>query len=124
MSMMANQAYQQNAVNTASPAKLTLMLYQGALRFINASHHALENNEMEVAHKYNVRAQDIIRELMVTLKMDVPVAEDFSRMYDYILYRLIQANIHKDISMLDEAREYVEQFIEIWIEVMKRTKQG
>jgi flagellar protein FliS len=121
-SMMAKQTYQQNAITTASPGALTMMLYKGAVRFINAAIQELNQGNVQEAHKFNLRAQEIVNELIVTLNMDIPVSKDFLKMYDYIHYRLVQANIHKDVAMLEEARTYIQEFAEIWEEVLKRAK--
>lgn len=64
------QSYQQNSVNTASPGELTLMLYNGCLKFINLAKKAIEDKKMEEKNVNLIKAQKIIQELMVTLNMD------------------------------------------------------
>ncbi|WCN38148.1 flagellar export chaperone FliS [Aneurinibacillus uraniidurans] len=120
--ILAKQTYQQNAVKTASPGSLTLMLYKGAVRFINAAIQDLQQGKYEDAHKHNVRAQDIVNELMITLNKDIPISKELLKMYDYIHYRLVQANVYKDVAMLEEAKGYMEEFVEVWEQVMKKAK--
>ncbi|WP_134703678.1 flagellar export chaperone FliS [Ammoniphilus sp. YIM 78166] len=123
MSMLAYQKYQQNQVTMSSPAELTLMLYRGAVRFINASKQAILDGRLDDANTNNLKAQDIIRELMVTLNMDVPMSQNFMTLYEYILSRLIQANIKKDTEILDEVKGYCEDFALTWAEAMKLAKK-
>ncbi len=123
MSMLAYQKYQQNQVNMSSPAELTLMLYRGAARFIAASKQAIQDGNLQEAHNSNLRAQDIIRELMITLNMDVPMSQNFYSLYEYMINRLIQANIKKDVEVLDEIKEYCEEFAKTWSEAMKIAKK-
>lgn len=116
------QIYQQNAVTTATPAELTLMLYNGAIRFVRQSKQALEHKELEKAHQANVRAQDIINELMVTLNMDVDLSKQLLQLYDYLRNRLIEANVQKDGEILNEVEEFLIQFKVTWEQAMKLAK--
>jgi flagellar protein FliS len=122
---MANpyQAYQKQAVTTSKPEDLTLMLYQGMVKFIRMSKIALQNKQLEECHTYNLRAQDILTELMVTLKMEYPVSASLQSMYDYMKSRLIEANLKKDPAILDEVEEYAVELTETWQEAMKQAKK-
>ncbi|MEZ2658261.1 flagellar export chaperone FliS [Aneurinibacillus aneurinilyticus] len=124
MSMLAaQQRYQQNSVNTATPGELTLMLYKGGVRFLNAAKASLQQGNMQDANNYNLRVQDIVNELIVTLNRDYPLAEDLLRLYDYMLQRLRQANIEKDAEILDEVKGFFEEFVGTWTEALKLAKQ-
>ncbi|MEW9669514.1 flagellar export chaperone FliS [Ammoniphilus sp. 3BR4] len=123
MSALAQQQYQQNQVNTASPAELTLMLYKGAIRFINGAKAAIDKENVEEANNYNQRAQAIIRELLITLNMDIPLSKDLAAMYDYMIRRLIEANIKKDKAILEEVTGYCEEFAVTWAQAMKMAKR-
>ena len=116
--------YQRNAILTASPAELTLMLYEGAIKFCNIAKIAIEKGDIQKAHDNIKRAQDIITEFRVTLDRKYPVWEDFERVYDYIYRKLVDANMHKDIDELDEALKYIREMRDTWKEVMRlaRTK--
>ncbi|QZT33939.1 flagellar export chaperone FliS [Caldalkalibacillus thermarum TA2.A1] len=117
------QTYKHNAVQTASPGELTLMLYNGCLNFIKQARQAIEEDNIQERNKYMQKAQDIIRELMVTLNTDYAVVKDMLRMYDYILRRLIEANINNDTAILDEVETYVSQFRDTWKEVLRLNRQ-
>lgn len=115
---MAN-AYQRNAIMTASPAELTLMLYEGAIKFCNIAIVAIEKKDLEKANANIKRAQAIINELRVTLNHKYSVWEDFERVYDYIARRLIDANLQKDIEIIEEALKYIREMRDAWKEVMR-----
>ncbi|CDC94742.1 flagellar protein FliS [Roseburia sp. CAG:380] len=115
----AAQMYQKNAVQTASPAKLTLMLYDGAVKFTNIAIEAIEAGDIEKAHNNIVKAQNIIVEFRSTLDMKYPVAKDFDVVYDYIYRRLVEANMKKDKDILVEALKHIKTMRDTWREVMK-----
>ena len=115
----AAQMYQKNAVQTASPAKLTLMLYDGAVKFTNIAIEAIEAGDIEKAHNNIVKAQNIIVEFRSTLDMKYPVAKDFDVVYDYIYSRLVEANMKKDKDILVEALKHIKTMRDTWREVMK-----
>lgn len=115
----AAQMYQKNAVQTASPAKLTLMLYDGAVKFTNIAIEAIEAGDIEKAHNNIVKAQNIIVEFRSTLDMKYSVAKDFDVVYDYIYRRLVEANMKKDKDILVEALKHIKTMRDTWREVMK-----
>ena len=90
--MIANKgyaAYANNKITTASPAELTLMLYEGAIKFCNIAIAAVEQKDIQKAHNSIMKVQDIIEEFQVTLDHKYAVAKDFDMVYDYLLRRLI-----------------------------------
>lgn len=115
---MAN-AYQRNAIMTATPAELTLMLYEGAIKFCNIAIVALEKKDIEKANANIKKAQAIINELRVTLDHKYSVWEDFERVYDYIARRLLDANLQKDIEIIEDALKYIREMRDAWKEVMR-----
>ena len=116
--------YQRNAILTASPAELTLMLYDGAIRFCNMALMAIEKKEIEDAHNNIRKAEAIITELRDTLNRKYPVWEDFERVYDYIYRRLVEANMSKDPEVLEDALKYIREMRDTWKEVMRINKEG
>lgn len=115
----AAMQYQRNAVQTASPAKLTLMLYDGAVKFANMAIDALEEGNIEKAHNNIVKVQNIIVEFRSTLDMKYPVAKDFDVVYDYIYRRLVEANMKKDKEILEDALRHIKTMRDTWKEVMR-----
>jgi flagellar protein FliS len=114
----AAQLYQNNQVTTATPGELTLMLYNGAIKFVKQAKQAIQENQLDKAHAYNIRAQDIVNELIITLNQDVPISKQLLSLYDYLLHRLITANLKKDTAILDEVEDMFVQFRDTWKQAM------
>lgn len=116
--------YKQNSVMTASPQELTLMLYNGALKFIGQAKIHIEQKNIAKANESIIRSQNIIQELNITLNMDYEVSQNLRSLYTYMLERLVDANISKDIEILDEVAKMVTELRDTWKEVMKLSKAG
>ena len=116
--------YQRNKVMTASPAELTLMLYDGAIKFCNIALAGIEEKDIEKAHINIRKANNIIDELQSTLNHKYPVAKDFENVYEYIRDCLIEANVKKDPEVLNEALKHIRTMRDTWKEVMKANKVG
>jgi flagellar secretion chaperone FliS len=117
------QSYQQNSVNTASPGELTLMLYNGCLKFTNLAKHAIHTKDIQTKNTNIQKAQKIVQELMVTLNMDLAVSQDMMSLYDYINRRLIDANIKNDTAILEEVEVLVTDFRDTWKQVIQLNRQ-
>ena len=115
--------YNNSKVLTASPAELTLMLYEGAIKFCNIAILAIEQKEIEKAHINIRKAQKIIEHLMATLDMKYPVAKDFDNMYQYLLRRLSEANISKDPEILKEVLTHLHAIRDNWKEVIRINRE-
>lgn len=115
-------AYQRNAIMTATPSELTLMLYEGAIKFCNIGMMAIEKKDYEKANTNIKKAQAIITELRATLNHKYEVWEDFERVYEYIYQTLVDANIHKDVEALEEALKRIREMRDTWKEVMRLNK--
>jgi flagellar protein FliS len=113
------QAYQNNSVQTASPGELTLMLYNGCLKFISQGKTAIQNGDIEAKNTNLLKAQKIIQELMVTLNMDIAVSQNLMSLYDYMNRRIIEANIQNKVEILDEVEGYIAEFRDTWKEVIQ-----
>ncbi|MDZ5471978.1 flagellar export chaperone FliS [Bacillus sp. 31A1R] len=118
------QAYKQNSVNTASPGELTLLLYNGCLKFIKLAKKAIDERNIEQRNVNLVKAQDVVQELMLTLNMDVEISKSMLQMYDYIHHRLIDANTKNSLEILDEVEGYVTEFRNTWKEVIQLSKKN
>lgn len=125
MAVMANNAYSQYANNkilTASPAELTLMLYEGAIKFCNIAIMAIENKDIQKAHNNIMKVQRIIEEFQITLDFKYPIANDFNNVYTYLIKRLREANMTKDKEILEEVNEHIRTMRDTWKEVMRLAK--
>ena len=117
------QAYQSNAVTTASPGEVTLMLYNGCLRFMKAARTAIEKKDIEKKNENLIKAQNIISELRVTLNMELEVSNNLMAMYEYIMRRLIEANVKNDTAILDEAAELVTDLRDTWKQAVQLNRR-
>lgn len=116
--------YQRNKIMMATPAELTLMLYEGAIKFTNIAIMGIEKDNVEKAHTNILKTQRIIEEFRATLNFKYPVAKDFDQVYEYLLRRLIEANIKKDKEILEECLEHLRGMRDTWKEVMAKTANG
>lgn len=115
--------YNNNKVLTASPAELTLMLYEGAIKFCNVAETAMEQDDIQKAHTNIIKVQHIIDYLRQTLDMKYPVAQDFERIYVYLSERLVAANMKKDKAIMEEVNEHLHSVRDTWKEVMRINRE-
>lgn len=116
--------YEKNKILTASPAELTLMLYEGAIKFCNIAIMAIEQKDNDKAHANIMKTQRILEEFRNTLDRKYPVWEDFDRVYVYLLQRLFEANVSKDKEILEEVNTHLRSMRDTWKEVMKVAHKG
>lgn len=115
-------AYNARKVETASPAELTLMLYEGAIKFCNIAVSAIERRDYEKANLNIQKARNIIVELQSTLDHKYQIAKEFDVIYDYIFHKLVDANMKKDSMALEEALVQIRDMRDTWKEVMRASK--
>lgn len=118
MALNKHEVYLANAVMQASKEELTLMLYNGAIKFCNLAIAAINDKNMYEAHKNIIKVQNIIREFQITLNLEYEVAQSFAVMYDYLSFRLVQANIEKNIEILEEINGHLREFRDTWKQAM------
>lgn len=117
-------AYANSKIMTASPAELTLMLYEGAIKFCNIAIRAIEEQDIQKAHNNIVKVENIISEFQATLNHKYPVAKDFDEVYKYLKQRLLEANIKKDKEILEEVLKHLRTMRDTWKDVMRMTNNG
>lgn len=123
--MLANQgyaAYANNKIMTASPAELTLMLYEGAIKFANLAIAGIEEKDIQKAHTNIMKVERIIEEFQATLNHKYPVAKDFDNVYNYLLIRLKEANVKKDKEIMEEVLKHLRTMRDTWKEVMRTSR--
>ena len=108
--------YQTNQIQTASPEKILIMLYDGAIQFLNKAKKEIENNNIQEIHNNIVGAQRIIAELMNSLDMEIggEVAVNLYNLYDFLYYTLVQANLKKDAAKVGEVLTHMKDLKETW----------
>lgn len=118
---MANRYKNQQAM-TAAPEELTLMLYNGALRFVTESIQGIDSQDIAKAHNANLRVQEIIREFRATLDMQYEISKNLDQLYEYMEFRLLQANATKDKVQLEEVKGMLQELRDTWHQAMKLTR--
>lgn len=119
MSAYAYDQYQKTTVETITPGKLLIMLYDGAVKNLNNAREAIENSDFPTAHNNIITAQNIIRELMLTLNMDYKISESLLALYEFMYNQLVRANIKKDAAMVFEVQEMVMDLRQTWDQAVK-----
>lgn len=117
------QSYQQNSILQSTPAELTLLLYNGSLKFLNLAKKGIETNNIEMKNINIQKAQNILRELMITLDLSIPVSKSLQTLYEYMIHQLVEANIKNDINLIDEVMGYISEFKATWKQVIQMNRQ-
>ncbi len=118
----AYNQYKENSINTASPEELTLMLYNGLIKFIMRGMDSIEKRNVQDAHNNIIRAQDIIKEFMNTLDMNYELSNSLFSIYEYLLGRLVDANYAKDKEILEEVLGFAKVLRDTWEQAMRIAK--
>lgn len=114
--------YLQNSVNTASPAELTLMLYNGLVKYLLKAKESIAQNDFQKSHENIIRSQDIINEFQATLDMKYPVSQNLMLLYDYMERRLVDANMNKDMGIIDEILFFAKEMRDTWAVALKKSR--
>ncbi|MCS7233738.1 MAG: flagellar export chaperone FliS [Synergistetes bacterium] len=123
--MNVYEQYKQTQVQTAKPEQLLLMLYDGAINFLKKAKKAIEDKNIPEAHTFLIKTQDIIIELMVSLNMEVgEIAMNLFRLYEYMHYRLVEANVNKDVKPVDEVLKMLQDLRDAWDMAIKKMREG
>lgn len=113
------QQYKEQAANTATPGMLIIMLFDGAIKNIKLAINAIQEHKIEEAHNSIVKAEEIYVYLINSLDVKVPISTDLKKLYDYLLNRLIEANMKKDDTILTEVLEFTVDFRDTWRQAEK-----
>lgn len=118
MAINVAAAYLDNKIKTATPAELTLMLYDGSIKFCNIAIMAIEENDNSKANTNIIKAQKIVLELRSSLDHKYEISKNLDLLYEYIYSELIEANMKKDKNVLDEVLESLRELRDTWKEAM------
>ncbi|MFY9120524.1 MAG: flagellar export chaperone FliS [Syntrophomonadaceae bacterium] len=109
MAVQIYDQYRKTTVETMTPAKLLLMLYDGALNSLRSASKAVDEKDMSVAHNQLIKGQDIVAELMSTLNMEYDISHQLYALYDYMFQRLVEANTTKDKAIIEEVYQFLSE---------------
>ena len=115
----AAEAYRQQRILNAPPEHLTLMLYNGCLKFIDDGIESLGKQDYESANNLFQRAQRIISEFRLTLNFDYEISHQLLPLYNYIYDRLVEGNIKSDLAQINEAKGMITELRDAWVQAMK-----
>ena len=118
----AAEEYRRQQILNAPPEQLTLMLYDGCLKFMDEGIKAIEENKYEDANIFLQKAQRIISEFRVTLNMEYEISHQLLPLYNYVFDRLVEANMKSDSSKVTEAKEIISELRDAWAEAMKKAR--
>ncbi len=121
----AYNVYKNNSVNYASKEQLLLMLVDGAVKFSKMGKQAILDKDILKAHQNIVKTQDIFLELMATLDVNKggQWAKQLMSVYEFINFKLVQANTKKDADILDQVIPLIEEVRDTWYEAYKLSKR-
>ena len=119
----AAEAYKRQQIMTATPEALTLMLYNGALRFMNEGIEAMQNKHYEQANISLQKAQNIITEFRLTLKMEYDISKQLMPLYDYVYNGLVEANMKSKPEKVTECMDIIRELRDAWAQAMKTARQ-
>lgn len=118
----AAEAYKRQQVLTATPEQLTLMLYNGCLKFIGEGIESVNGKKYEDANTSLQKAQRIISEFRLTLNMDYEISHQLFPLYNYVYDRLVEGNMRSDVAPLEEAKEIITELRDAWVGAMKKAR--
>jgi len=115
--------YRQNEIATSSQGKLIVMMYEGALKFVNLAIEGIDNQDLSKKGKYINKAHDIINELSCALDMKKggDVAQKLESLYQFILHQLTLANIKSDRKTLESIINVITPLMEAWKELLAQS---
>ena len=116
--------YKNNSVNYASKEQLLLMLVEGAVKFCKIGRQAIVDKDIKKAHDSLVRTQDIFTELMISLdKTAGEWAVQMFNVYEFIKEKLVEANMKKNVEIIDEIFPLIEDINDTWKEAYNKSKK-
>lgn len=119
----AAEAYKRQQIMTATPEALTLMLYNGCLKFMTEGMEHIDNKEWEAANNSIQKAENIISEFRITLNMEYDIAKQLMPLYNYTYDRLVEGNIKGDTKLIQEAFDIIKELRDAWAQAMKKACQ-
>lgn len=117
--------YRQAHIETATPERLIVMLYDGAVKYLNFALQTLNQDDREGVHRNLLKAQAIILELMAVLDMDLggELAVNLHNLYDYMYRQLVQANLEQQPQKIEEVLKLLAPLRSAWDEAADMVTQ-
>lgn len=118
--------YRKSAVSTATPLQLVIMLYDGALRFIEAGKAAMAEGDVFKQNSSLQKAEKIVGELMACLDLNEggEIAHNLLALYNFVYTRLVEANVDDKPEYLDQCIKVLSDLRASWVEIDGATRRG
>ena len=111
--------YKQTQITTANQGKLIVMLYDGAIKFLNIALDNMSPKTYDVVNNNIIKAQDIITELLLSLNMDEggEISQNLFNLYMYFKRQLLEANIKKDAEIINHILKLLKELRDAWDQI-------
>lgn len=121
MQATAYQNYKRQEVEGATKGKIVVLLFEGAIKFLKIANKNIDEKDVQGAHNNIVKAENILYELMSTLNMDAgEISVNLMKLYDFMIWQLIEANRDKDKNKIDSVIELIEPLKNAWKEIVEK----
>jgi flagellar protein FliS len=115
--------YRQQQIASTPSDKILLMLYDGAIRFCEKAKAAIQDKDVQEANNFIIKVERILEELRSCLDMDYEISHNLYSLYDYMYNRLMEANLKKDMTMIDEVSGMLSELRETWSQAIVEAKK-
>jgi len=116
------QSYRKTNITTSDPVKLVIMCYEGAIDSLKLAKEKIKEKDYEKKAKAIIKAQDIIEELICSLDFEKggEIANNLESIYNYMLRRILQGDLNKDVGPIDEVIGMFTELLSAWQEVASK----
>ena len=110
------QSYRKTNITTSDPVRLVIMCYEGVIENLKLAKEKIKENDHEKKAKAITKAQDIIEELMCSLDFEKggEIAGNLESLYNYMLRRILQGDLNKDVRTIDEVIGIFSDLLSAW----------
>lgn len=123
MALNAADVYRQQAIQTNNPSRILLMVFDGAIAALIKAKALIDEKNIPDAHNQILRVQELVAELILALDFQYEISNNLAELYQYIMDRLIDANVKKDNVILDEVIAMLSEMRDMWQETSKLATQ-
>ena len=117
----AYQNYKKQEVEGATKGQIVVLLFEGTIKFLRKASKAIDEDNIQEAHNNIVKAENILYELMSTLNMDAgEIADNLMRLYDFMIWQLIEANRDKDKNKVESVIELLLPLCDAWKQIVEK----
>ena len=122
----AHHPYRKTQILTANPGELMLLLYNAAICFCEQAKGKIAEKRYGESHELLVKVENIVMELSAGLRRDVypDLVDNLSRLYEFVFYRLFEANVSHSTRCIDEAMNVLAILRDGWVQAIEKANKG